>query len=110
MLSGSIAGAVFTSPPPNSILAAIRAVANPGKTHTCSMEVHPHSCMDTIVLANRASWCHVDMHPDTQKSPFRTFKKIYEKFLKCQFQEYNGIFFTSLFFHLISMTMSYLVN
>jgi hypothetical protein len=33
MLSGAIAGAVFTSPPPNSILAAIRAVGkgNPGK-------------------------------------------------------------------------------
>ena len=33
MLSGAVAGAVFTSPPPSSILAAIRKVGkhNPGK-------------------------------------------------------------------------------
>ncbi|XP_077978362.1 triokinase/FMN cyclase-like [Glandiceps talaboti] len=29
MLTGAVAGSVFTSPPPNNILAAIRAVANP---------------------------------------------------------------------------------
>ena len=37
MLSGAIAGAVFTSPPPGSILAAIRAVGrgNKGKFKKC---------------------------------------------------------------------------
>lgn len=37
MLSAAVAGAVFTSPPPASILAAIRAIGsnNPGKTALC---------------------------------------------------------------------------